>query len=905
MKPAARRFALLLAGVALSLAVGSAQAARESRIASTKHNLSASGPGPLKANTESQICVFCHTPHGSTSGVAPLWNRQLSTTTSYTTYSSNSLDATQISGAVLEQPGGSSKLCLSCHDGAMAIGSVNVLGGTGSFTTPGSVPIAMAGTGTGGVMTDGDYGKTTGFTRNLGTDLSNDHPISLTYNSTLVTRDGELRALNASTQQNTGTLTNPTGTLIGVRAIGYKPKVPLEATAGSGTETGQIQCASCHDPHIRETDATQGNQKFLRLNRFQTSSSGITSTVADFNAANDIICLACHDKNGSSGAWAFSAHANDQVANQTYTNTAATLREFPANLPVWRAACLNCHDTHTVSGARRLLREGTNSGAALPKAGGAGTSALEETCYQCHDGSTTVLNSVATVPNIKSDFALSIKMPITSTNQPGSGVEKHDIGGNFNDTGFVDCTGATNKCGKDFIESRTLLGVGVLANRHAECTDCHNPHRVVKFRDFRGAGGSGSISGAPDTATATVPQTATHEHRVGSSTPAHSNIASGVLRGSWGVEPTYNAANYSFHLLPTGYVVKRGDPGANTDSSSTAAYVTREYQVCLKCHSDYGYTDNNVYPAGNRPSLTNSLGGTPSGTNGLTVFTNVAKEFRAPTAHQGEGTKATPGAGAGYLTNNHRSWHPVMDVTGRTAAIRGSAATNWNHPFQNPGAQTMYCTDCHGSQVSSNSSVVPDRAAGAPWGPHGSNNNFLLKGLWNNTIVQTDSTVLCYKCHKEGTYNGTDGTNTGFMTDKGDGHKVHRDKVNGKNAAGNDTNNTFKCSYCHVAVPHGWKNKALLVNLNDVGEEAGQPAGSSKEVAISDTDTDTFNQAPYYMKAKLKIIGFKTSGAWTGSDCGSRGLATGNANLIAGSGGSTNSTRTGVDWMQNTCKNPP
>ena len=38
-------------------------------------------------------------------------------------------------------------------------------------------------------------------------------------------------------------------------------------------------------------------------------------------------------------------------------------------------------------------------------------------------------------------------------------------------------------------------------------------------------------------------------------TLAHSNIASGVLRGTWGVEPSYGSA--SFNALPTGYTVKR------------------------------------------------------------------------------------------------------------------------------------------------------------------------------------------------------------------------------------------------------------------------------------------------------------------------------------------------------------
>ena len=37
-------------------------------------------------------------------------------------------------------------------------------------------------------------GTASGFTRVLGTDLGNDHPISVTYNTALATRDGELRA---------------------------------------------------------------------------------------------------------------------------------------------------------------------------------------------------------------------------------------------------------------------------------------------------------------------------------------------------------------------------------------------------------------------------------------------------------------------------------------------------------------------------------------------------------------------------------------------------------------------------------------------------------------------------------------------------------------------------------------
>lgn len=857
------------------LLAGQAWPARESNVRQTKHNLSSTGTGTLKATTETQVCVFCHTPHAATAGVTPLWNRTLSTAT-YTPYSSNSLDAGVIEG-VLGQPGGSSKLCLSCHDGTLAIGNVNVLNAANS------VAITMGGTGAAGVMAAGS-GNTTGFTRDLGINLSNDHPISVTYTSTLVTRDGEMRAINPSTQKDTTT----SGALVGVRTTGYKPKIPLEATGG-GSEKGQVQCASCHDPHLRETnEATVGKQKFLRLNRFQENASGNGT----YNQTNDIICLACHDKNqGNFGSWSYSAHANQQVSTQTYTAAAITQRDFPANIPVWRAACLNCHDTHTVPGARRLLREGTDS-IATPKTGG--NSAIEETCYQCHSASgTSILNTLTTVPNIKSDFALTYKMPITSANQ-AAGTEKHDIGGNFSDATFVDCTGTANKCGKDFIESRALLGVGALANRHAECTDCHNPHRVVKFKDFRGTAGSGSISGTPDAS-------GTHPHTDTAMT--HSNIASGVLRGTWGVEPSYTSN--SFHVMPNSYTVKRGDPGSSTDNTAAATHLTREYQVCLKCHSDYGYSDNNTYPAGNRPSVGNNSGGTPSGTMGLTMFTNQAKEFQAPPSHATEpATLGNDGGSVGYNTKNHRSWHPVINATGRTWALRvsGGSTNPWRAPWNNAtGTQTMYCTDCHGSGVTSTTSVIPDSGEdGNPWGPHGSGNVFLLKGSWND-VKSSDTNLLCFKCHTNTVYSGSSdsGKRSGFYdgsSGKGNLHNYHQNRIGG----------ALRCTWCHVAVPHGWKNRSLLVNLNDVGEEAGQGAGSSKEVAINGS-AGVYSQQPYYFKAKLKIASFATSGSWADTNCGSAGksgvgLTTG---IINGSGGAGNTTGTGKNWMTSTCSSPP
>ncbi len=858
-----RRGLQLLLAMLVGLACAwPAWAQRVSDVRNTRHNLSALGAGGThaQAGSTTEVCVFCHTPHGATQADAagaplrgPLWNRRVPDGATYTPYTSSSLDAQSILDGLNATPGGSSKLCLSCHDGTMAIGNVNVLGGRANAQVP------MQGTGPGGTMPAGE-GTASGFTRNLGTDLRNDHPISLTYDSALATRDGELRGVDAQQRWPAGS-----GSVIGVRSHGYKPLLPLEPTGTTGQ--GQIQCATCHDPHIRELDAAKGNAKFLRAQRFQEAAPGAT-----FNPASDIICLSCHDKSLGNGVWANSAHARPDVADETYRDAAAQLREFPTGLPVWKAACLNCHDTHTVQGARRLTREGTD-GAAAPgnplSARQGGNPALENTCYQCHTAAArSALASVTQVPDLETSFQQAIRMPITTPDQGGGSEEAHDISANFAEAG-VDCTGPANRCGADFMEPRSRL-----AQRHAECTDCHNPHRVIRNRLFNG--------------NAAIPDAAgTHRHDE-TTGYARSNLASGVLRGAWGVEPVYGST--SFQSLPSGYTVKRGDPGASADTSVAASYVTREYQICLKCHSDYGYPDNNVYPGGNRPALGRS-GGTPPGTNNLTVYTNQAKEFQAPVSHQGEGTRPNSGAGSSYATNNHRSWHPVMQATGRNGPNAAAFRLPWGNAI---GTQTMYCSDCHGENTPATSIVPPGGDNGTPWGPHGSANNFLLKGAWNSSVGadnRGDSgpspNGLCFKCHNPATYANRNGSGqTGFSNgDRGNLHALHTDRIE-----------RIRCNWCHVAVPHGWKNKALLVNLNDVGEEAGQPAGN-REWRMN-ASAQAFNQEPYYLNAKLKVRTFATSGNWVETNCGSN-------NSAATFGTNGNDTQNGRDWMRSVCSNPP
>ena len=829
---------VLTVALIIMVTPGSSSGAKINDIRNTRHNLSSSGLGSVKAVSESEVCVFCHTPHQAEDiPGAPLWNRKLSGET-YTPYTSGSLDTIGV-----DQPDGSSKLCLSCHDGTLAIGAVNVLNGTFTDQDPTTEDIQMLGVDLDKTMAPGQ-GALTGFTRDIGTMLTNDHPISFTYDTNLSIADGELTdpALSA---------------VIGTRSSGNKPLIPLEL---DGLGNAKLQCISCHDPHMRDDIFTPPDSgKFLRLNRLQANAPPVAGS---FDQANDIICVACHDKAG----WVGSAHASDVVATQPYNTDAATLREFPAGTMVWEASCLNCHDTHTVQGARRLLREGTDD-IGTPKSGG--NSAMEETCYQCHSGlGVSILADVSTVPDIKSDFSRTYHMPITNLEQP-AGSEMHDI----NDA--------------DFTEPKPNMGQGNLLNRHVECTDCHNPHRVIKNRLFNTDPVLPDVSG-------------THPHNTADLVGGtHTNIISGALAGSFGVEPNYVSTEFGDlgNPDPLNFFKKFGYGGLNAPDRVNQKHVTREYQICLKCHSNYAYGATSL----EMPELGSVSSGTPNydpaTSLGIEYYTNQAMEFQAPLAHKGEVTSGGTGAHANFTTNNHRGWHPVMDDTGRDGATRTiTTPTAFVTPWDNAiGTQTMYCTDCHGSNTLGATVEPLGGEDGNPWGPHGSTNRFLLKGTWDSvtgftggtagapgmmggsmgmgTSGSATSNALCLKCHDENVFLSTDTTLTGFCCGSMMGgmggsqnlHYFHNNRLGG-----------LLCVWCHAAVPHGWKNKALLVNLNDVGPEVTVDTldcvggvTSPCEALDSILTATGYVQSPYYLTSLLKVRTFATSGNWEADNCGS------------------------------------
>lgn len=201
--------------------------------------------------TGGQICVTCHVPHnGAEAGSGPLWNHALqpvgTTYTVYTDAGGGSLDAT------IGTPGGASKLCLSCHDGTVAVDSFGGNTGTINISAGGSL---------------GADGVANGASRDLGTDLSNDHPFSFDYLAVAQADGGPDAGIKGS------------GTTI---TIGSGTKTKTDTIANLMLDgSGNMQCTSCHDVHNEYT---------------QTSNTVDGYRLLKISIDGSAICLTCHDK---------------------------------------------------------------------------------------------------------------------------------------------------------------------------------------------------------------------------------------------------------------------------------------------------------------------------------------------------------------------------------------------------------------------------------------------------------------------------------------------------------------------------------------------------------------------------------------------------------------------------------
>lgn len=355
-------------------------------VVNSLHNLSVSGSGTVKASSESEICIFCHTTH-STNPMGPLWNRE-DPGSNYILYSNSISNTFQSSPG---QPDGASLLCLSCHDGTIALGNVISRSSSIDFS--------------------GGYTTMTGV-NSLTTDLSDDHPVSFIFNAAIATSDGQLS---------------------------YPPSHPAKLD-----NNGKIQCTSCHDPH------NSMNQNFLLATtqfselcfschdrEYWTASSHQSST-ATWNSAGinpwahlenpylsvaENACENCHDSHSANGKTRLMKSVleenncldchNGNVAstnielelNKAYRHNVYAYNQIHSPLEnadpnEVHVECEDCHNPHAVNNttANAPFANGQLDGVRGIDQGGNAVSNIQfeyELCYRCHAGNPVVTNTTA------------------------------------------------------------------------------------------------------------------------------------------------------------------------------------------------------------------------------------------------------------------------------------------------------------------------------------------------------------------------------------------------------------------------------------------------------------------------------------------------------------------------------
>jgi predicted CXXCH cytochrome family protein len=364
-------------------------------IVNTKHNLSVNGVGTVKSTTETEICLFCHTAHNSKPS-SPLWNRNASGA-SYTLYSSTTLKA------LPGQPSGSSILCLSCHDGTIALGSVLSRGTVITFANTVNMPVG---------------------TSNLSTNLQNDHPISFTYDANLATQNTQI-----------------------ISPASLNPVIKLE--------NSQLQCTSCHDPHKNiYSDFLVASTQYSNICNACHQSTGWNAgshstatktwnnvapnpwpnsqwtTVAEnacaschnsHNAASntrllnslaeETVCLNCH--NGNVAGKNIQTQLAKTYRHNVYNYTGIHDEAEAANVTTKHVECVDCHNPHQ---AKTLAATAPNVSGSLIGVKGVNQSGLAvasssyeyEICYKCHSSNPATASTTSRViiqNNVRLEFA--------------------------------------------------------------------------------------------------------------------------------------------------------------------------------------------------------------------------------------------------------------------------------------------------------------------------------------------------------------------------------------------------------------------------------------------------------------------------------------------------------------------
>jgi predicted CXXCH cytochrome family protein len=268
---------------------------------------------------------------------------------------------------------------------------------------------------------------------------------------------------------------------------------------------------------------------------------------------------------------------------------------------------------------------------------------------------------------------------------------------------------------------------GGVINRHSECADCHNSHQAT-------------VTAARDSAQTTTGWNASRR------LAGVSGVS--VVNGVAGAAPTYT---FLSGIIP--------GPATNL--------VTREYQLCFKCHS--GFT-----------TLTSNIGLTPS-----KYALDKGVEFNP----------ANP------------SFHPV-EAAGRNDTAKMSASLAGTSPYKVWNFtvdSTIRCLNCHASGTTPDTTPNPLPQPGSVLAPHTSSNRGILLKNYKDRVLKTTNAAysagdfaLCYMCHAEAPFSSETSTATNFKL-----HGLHLTKLKDKGSAGTDIDTAGDgqgnaiCAECH------------------------------------------------------------------------------------------------------------
>jgi len=416
-----------------------------------------SSPHNLSTGAEQRVCIFCHTPHHATRlsdqlYTGPLWNRdEITDPFYYTPYVSSTLAATQ--GKSVTQPQGPSRICLSCHDGTIALASA-------SHGLAVNLPAL-----TGAAV--------------LGRDLRYDHPVSVEYGAR-------------------------TGEYVDPNVVTATSRVKLVKREG----TQYVECTSCHDPH----DDQYGNFLLVNTtvqrdalcsvchipNSWQGSSHQSTGALAAKGCMNchashkaqqgenllilsgmsgiDTNCTAsCHNDSVGRSVGTFNHGNGSDPAGNKHKGAenlalAATWGADPLPLPQLdkHVHCVDCHNPHQtqdapltpptppdVAGVLKGVRGVDING--QPKTGATPYAQYEyEICFRCHSGDAALagqFNAPTAVVRIFNSWDERERF------NWGTAKSWHPVGAQFTRVGSS--------------QGLSLRDPGM---RTIFCNDCHDPH---------------------------------------------------------------------------------------------------------------------------------------------------------------------------------------------------------------------------------------------------------------------------------------------------------------------------------------------------------------------------------------------------------------------------------------------